>query len=315
MRAMILAAGFGTRLRPLTDKRPKCLMPVMNRPLLGLWLERLAAWGVERAVVNTHHLAPLVHDWLAQRGPHGPEVAISHEPDILGTGGGLVAARESLGEKPFLLVNSDVLATARVPALLEALEQSDALAVLGLVDWPQVNTVALDDHGRVLGFAGDPRPPRAERWRTYSGLAAIHPRLLDFLPASGRSSLVDGIRAALAAGHKVLGLPLEGFWDDLGTPERLWDLHRRLWADPPSDLSGLVPTEPVLLAPGAELSPQARVDGFAVLGPGARVEAGARVSEVVLLPGARVLAGARVSRAILGDGYAAQGRMDGGSYV
>ncbi|MCB2225227.1 MAG: NDP-sugar synthase [Desulfarculaceae bacterium] len=315
MRAMILAAGLGTRMRPLTDKRPKCLMPVMNRPLLGLWLERMAAWGVERAVVNTHYLAPMVERWLAEQGDNGLEVVESHEPVILGTGGGLVAARDALGNHPFLLANSDVLATARLPLLIERLEASGALAVLGLIDRPEINTVALDQGLGVLGFKGDAGLPGDARWLTYSGLAAIHPRLLDYLPGEGYSTLVEGVRAALAVGGLVLGQRLEGFWDDLGAPERYWELHRTLFEAPPPGLEALAPEGRLVLAPGAEISPEAEVDGFAVLGPGAVVAAGARLKDSLLLPGARILPGAEVSKAVLGDGFAASGRLQGGAHA
>jgi len=315
MRAMILAAGLGTRLRPLTDKRPKCLMPVMNRPLLGLWLERLAAWGVERAVVNTHHLAPMVTAWLERRAGKAPGVVVSHEPVILGTGGGLVAARQALGEEPFLLVNSDLVATARVPALLEHLKAQEAVAVLGLVDEPRFgNTVGLDHAGRVLGFKHQ-EGLDAPRWLTYTGLAAIHPRLLDYLPPTGYSTLVDGLLAAIAAGEPVQGEPLEGFWDNLGTPEDLLRMHRTLVSGPPAELKELAPRGPLVLAPGARIQAGAEVEGFAVLGDGAVVEAGAGVQDVVLLPNARVEPGARVSRAVLGDGFAASGRIEGGAYA
>lgn len=314
MRAMILAAGYGTRLRPLTDKRPKCLMPVMNRPLLGLWLGRLQSWGVARAVVNTHHLADMVQAYLKEQVPEGLEVALSHEPEILGTGGGPLAARELLGNEPFLLVNSDVLATAQVPELLRRLEAEDAVAVLGLVDEPRFNTVALDEQGRVLGFKGQDGPS-ATRWLTYSGLAALSPRFFDYLPPAGYSTLVQGLKAAIAAGEMVLGQPLEGFWDDLGTPERLIMLHRRLAQNPPEGLRGLSPEGPVLLGPGARLENGAMVKGFAVLGEGAVAEAGAVLNEVVLLPGARVAAGAVVEQAVLGDGFVASGRLQGGAYA
>ena len=267
MRAMILAAGYGTRLRPLTDKRPKCLMPVMNRPLLGLWLGRLQSWGVDRAVVNTHHLADMVQAYLRQQQPGEMEVAVSHEPTILGTGGGPLAARGLLGPEPFLLVNADVLATAQVPKLLRRLEAQDALAVLGLVDEPRFNTVALDEAGRVLGFKGQDGL-NAPRWLTYSGLAALSPRLFDYLPPSGYSTLVDGLKAAIAAGEKVLGGPLEGFWDDLGTPERLIMLHCRLAQNPPAGLRGLSPEGPVLLGPGGAPGKWSTGKGFRGVGSG-----------------------------------------------
>ena len=315
MRAFVLAAGLGTRLSPLTQRRPKCLMPVMNQPLLGLWLRRLAAWGVERAVVNTHHLAPQVRVYLAGGPAPGLEALESHEPVILGTGGALVAAREQLGPEPFLLVNADVLATAQLPPLLRTLEDSGACAVLGLVDAPCFNTVALDRAGRVLGFRGDSGLPQAPRWLTYSGLAAISPALLDHLPARGFSTLVQGLEAALAAGGLVLGREMGGFWDDLGTPEHLLDLHRLLVASPPPGLEPLAAPGPLVLAPGARVEPGAEVQGFAVLGQGAVVEAGALVEDCLLLPGARVAAGARVRRAVLGDDFVARGQIDGGAHA
>jgi mannose-1-phosphate guanylyltransferase len=318
MRAMVLAAGLGTRLLPLTRLRPKCLMPVMNQPLLGLWLQRLEALGAQGAVVNTHHLAPLVAGYLAGRPAGGLAVVQSHEPVILGTGGGLVAARRLLGERPFLLVNSDVLASADPRPLLKALEASGALAVLGLSDQPRFNTVALDRGGRVLGFKGHGGHgglAEAPRWLTYSGLAAISPALLDFLPAQGFSTLVQGLEAGLAAGGQVLGWELGGFWDDLGTPEHLLDLHRLLLEAPPAGLEHLAPREPLVLAPGAVVEPGARVEGLAVLGAGARLETGSLVKNSLLLPGARVAAGARVRDAVLGDGFLARGEIIGGAHA
>ncbi len=313
MRAMLLAAGLGTRLRPLTVRRPKCLMPVMNRPLLSLWHERLAKMGVTRAVVNTHHLAGQVRAWL-QGQDSTLEMVESHEPEILGTGGGLVAARGLLGDDVFLLVNADVLATADLRRLCQARARSQALAVLGLVDHRAINTVALDKGNRVLGFKGQPGLATAAAWRTYSGLAALHPRLLDFLPPRGYATLVGGLKAAIAAGELVEGLNLSGFWDDLGTPGRLWALHRDLVLDPPPDLASLAPGSNLVLGPGAELDPGAEVNGFCVLGAGARVAAGAEVHDSVLLPGARAAAGSQVSQAILGDGFVARGPVRGGAH-
>ncbi|MCA1989328.1 MAG: NDP-sugar synthase [Desulfarculus sp.] len=315
MHAMVLAAGLGTRLAPLTGRRPKCLMPVMNRPLLGWWLDRLAAHGVTRTVVNTHHLAPLVRAWLAEYDSAGLEVWESHEPVILGTGGGLVAAREALGSEPFLLVNSDVLAADDPRPLLARRAEEDAIAVLGLVDDPRFNTVALDQAGQVLGFKGQDLPAEPAQWRTYTGLAALHPDLLDYLPAVGFSTLVEGLSAALAAGRSVRGLVLPGFWDDLGTPERLLALHRRLLEDQPPGLADLAPAGPLVRGEGSWVDPAARIEGFCVLGHGARLEAGAYVRDSLLLPGAVVAAGARVSDAVLGDGFLARGEIAGGAHA
>jgi mannose-1-phosphate guanylyltransferase len=312
--AMILAAGFGTRMRPLSALRPKCLMPVMNRPLLGLWLKRMADWGFERVVVNTHYLADRVRAYLDQAGPWGLEVLISHEPVILGTGGGPVAARPMLGGEPFLLANSDVISTIQAPRLLAGLHAQKALAVLALVDEPRFNTVAVEGPN-LLGFKGDSGLPPGADWLTYTGMAALAPGLLDYLPREGESSLVDALRRAMADGEKVLGMRLPGYWDDLGTPERYLSLHRELTQAPPADLGFLASDSPLVLADGAKVSPQARLSGFAVLGEGVVIGDGAGVSDSVLLPGAKVLPGVRVHGAVLGDGYVASSDINGGAHA
>lgn len=315
MQAMILAAGHGKRLLPLTERRPKCLMPVANRPLLGLWFGRLVSLEVDKVVINTHHLADQVKRWLVKLRPAMMEVLTSHEPELLGTGGGLVKARTLLGETPFLLVNADVLCTADLFPLMRSLENTGAVAVLGLVDDKRFNTVAVSPQGKVLGFKGDQGIPADALWRTYSGLAAISPRLLDFLPPSGYSSLVEGLRAAIQAGELVAGASLDGFWDDLGTPQRLLEVHRLLAFTPPPNLRHLRFREPVLVANEAHVHPEAKVEGFVALDRGARIEAGARVKDSVLFAGARVAEGAVVQDAILGDDFVAQGEITGGAHA
>ena len=312
MRAMILAAGFGTRLKPLTDRRPKCLMPVMGRPLLDIWLEKLS-W-CDRVVVNTHYLAGMVHGFLEARPFQEPEIALSHEPEILGTGGGLVQARGLLAGEPFLLANADVIAAQDLAALAGE-HQSGHAATLGLVDDARFNTVALDAAGRVLGFQGDAGLPADARWLTYTGLAVIGPRLLDHLPPAGYSTLVQGLSAALAAGDTVRGVMLHGFWDDLGSPPGLLGLHRRLAADPPPGLESLAPAALPLIHPAARVQPGARVEGVSVLGAGTVVEPGGVVIDSLMFAGSRVTAGSRVREAILGDGFIARGEIVGGAHA
>ncbi|MCB2185903.1 MAG: nucleotidyltransferase family protein [Deltaproteobacteria bacterium] len=311
MQAMILAAGLGTRLLPLTQRRPKCLMPVMNQPLLGLWLAQLAARGVLRAAVNTHHLAPQVREFLARETPAGLLVHESHEPTILGTGGGLVRLRDFWGSEPFLLVNADVLAEDDPGPLLAELRRRRAVACLGLVDWPQVNSVAVDDQGLVRGFRDQAPSGAGLNWLTYSGLAAISPELLNFLPKSGYSSLVDGLKAALAAGRPVLGRRLTGYWNDLGAPARLLAAHRRLFRDPPPGLAGLAAAGATLLAPGVSLPPSVAVRGFLAAESGAVVGPEAEVAEVVMLRNAVIAPGARVRATVLGEGAVARGELVG----
>jgi len=312
---MLLAAGFGTRLKPLTNKRPKCLMPLRNATLAGFWLTRLGGFGAERVVVNTHHLAGAVRAFLAQPAQGWPPVTESHEPEILGTGGGLVAARHLLGEDPFLLVNGDVAASDDLTPLLRRLREERALAVLGVVDAPRFNSVAVANGDQVAGFQGDDGLPTNARMLTYSGLAAIHPQLLDYLPSQGFSSLVGAFRGALAAGRKITAHPLAGFWDDLGAPQRLLQLNLDLASGRREDLAAILPPGAVSIHPEARVSPLATLRGACVLGAGSRVEEGAMVKDSLLLPGAVVAAGARVSNAVLGDDFLARGVLDGGAHA
>lgn len=313
MRAMVLAAGLGTRLLPLTRLRPKCLMPVYNQPLLAIWLHHLAGAGASRVVVNTHHLASMVRDELPRLAPPGLEVLESHEPEILGTGGALVAAARKLGRAPFLLANSDVLCSADPTPLIKYLQETGAVACLGLVDWPEVNTVALGPEGRVRGFYGDIMAA-PEQWLTYSGIAAISPELLNYLPGSGFSSLVDGLRGAIKDGRLVAGLELDGYWDDLGTPERYLAGHRDMLLSPPG-LEDLAAAGPIAVHPTASVHPDAVLQGFCSVGPGVKIGAGAHVSASVLLSGSSVAEGAVVSNTVLGDGFKASGEVRGGAHA
>ena len=199
--------------------------------------------------------------------------------------------------------------------LAEAQAETKALAVLGLVDEPRFNTVAVDGQGSVLGFKNYPDIPAGARWLTYSGLAVIDPKFLKYLPPEGYSTLVDGIKATLAHGQKIQGINLPGFWDDLGEPQRLLALHQRLISDPPAGLEYLKPQRPVVMDQGAYLDPEAGTQGFVILGQGSRVEAGALVENSILLPNAMVKAGAMVKDAMLGDDFAAAGEIIGGAHA
>ena len=139
MKAAVLAAGLGTRLRPLTDICPKPLLPVLNRPLLGLVLAQLEDAGCLQVAVNTHHLADQVHDFLRSE-PWGFLLSVSHEPEILGTGGGLRQLGDILREGPFLAVNADILTDLDLAAVYRA-HPPEAVSTLVLHDCPAYNNV------------------------------------------------------------------------------------------------------------------------------------------------------------------------------
>lgn len=220
---MILAAGYGTRLAPITDHAPKPLLPVGGRPLLDRIISSFDRAGVRELAVNTHHLGEQVAAYL--RGlPGADRFTLFPESEILGTGGALDGARDFLAASDvFLLHNGDVLCDVDLAALAAEHCAGGALATLLLVDWPPVNSVTMAAGGAIVSIAGRPVAPvrGSLRGLTYAGVGAFSPRLLDDI-GSGFSSLIDPlVRAMEADPGCVRGFLQPGCrWDDLGTLPR-----------------------------------------------------------------------------------------------
>ena len=221
--AMVLAAGLGTRMRPLTDAVPKPLVQVAGKALIDYVLDRLAAAGVETAVINVHHLAEQVERHLAQR--QRPKIVISDERGLLlGTGGGVVKALPLLGSEPFFLLNSDTIWIDGVAPNLQRLAEAfdpvgmDALLLLA----PATGSIGYAGRGDFF-IAGDGRlRARAEKEVApfvYAGAAILAPALFAGAPA-GEFPLTDLFARARQAG-RLYGLRLEGLWTHVGSPDAI----------------------------------------------------------------------------------------------
>ncbi|MBN7797769.1 N-acetylmuramate alpha-1-phosphate uridylyltransferase MurU [Parahaliea mediterranea] len=224
MKAMILAAGLGTRMRPLTDHTPKPLLPVGGKPLLGWHIERLVAAGIREMVVNTAHLGEQIADYCGDGGAWGAAIALSPEPEPLETAGGIVRALPLLGEEPFLVVNGDVW-TDYPFAGLAARPVAAGGAHLVLVDNPVQHPLGdfqLAGDGRLRA-----RPPHSAGL-TFSGIAVYDPGFFDGVP-DRKAPLRPLMDSGIAAG-RLSGEHYRGQWDDIGTPERLAALDARLGA-------------------------------------------------------------------------------------
>jgi mannose-1-phosphate guanylyltransferase len=292
---MVLAAGLGTRMRPLTDLRAKPALPVLNRPLLHFTLEALARAGVREVAINTHHLPRTVRAAVGSGRAFGLRVHWSHERSILGTGGGPRAVRRFLGREPFLLVNGDVFFDFDLRALVRRRDRTGAAAVLGLLPNPdprRYSRVVTAPDGRVLSIAGMPRVRRGRAW-LFAGVHLLDPALLDRLPAGPSESVRDLYAPMLAAGERVDGVVLRGAWYDLGTPPLY--LASQL---------ALLGKRVVRTARGSLVHPSARVEGTAriarsVIGAGAVVGRGAVIEDSVVWERSRIGAGARVRGSIV----------------
>ncbi|HEX5611426.1 MAG TPA: nucleotidyltransferase family protein [Burkholderiales bacterium] len=217
MKAMVLAAGRGERLRPLTDSVPKPLLEAGAKPLLAWHLEHLASAGVRDVVINVAHLGSQIVERFGDGERHGLRIRWSHEPEPLETAGGLAYARELLGASPFVLVNADIWCDFDL-ARLTAHRLGERLAHLVLVANPAHN--AKGDFSLNGGCVGNDTGARY----TYAGIAVISPLLVADIPAGTKAPLAPLLREA-AARNAVSGEVHGGEWHDAGTPERLATLR------------------------------------------------------------------------------------------
>jgi MurNAc alpha-1-phosphate uridylyltransferase len=220
MKAMLLAAGRGERLRPLTDRIPKALVEVGGKPLIAWHLERLAAAGCREAVINVSHLADKIVAAIGEGARFGLRIAYSREAEPLETAGGIAQALPLLGNAPFLLVNADIYCEAGFRRLLD-FQLGTMLAHLVLIPNPPHHPkgdFALD--GARIGNQGAPR-------YTYAGVAVMSPELVKTVKRGAKAPLVPYLRSAADAG-RLSGELFEGLWQDVGTAERLAELETQL---------------------------------------------------------------------------------------
>lgn len=217
---MILAAGRGERLRPLTDSIPKALVAAAGKPLIAWHLERLAASGCREAVINVSHLAAQIVERLGDGRDFGLSIAYSREPEPLETAGGIAQAAPLLGAAPFLLVNADVYCEVDFRRLL-AVELGRRLAHLVLVPNPAHR--AGGDFTLEDGKVGNGSGPRY----TYAGIAVMAPALVAGVKAGEKAPLAPLLRAAAERGL-ISGELHRGAWQDVGTRERLAELEAYL---------------------------------------------------------------------------------------
>ena len=236
-KAIVLAAGFGTRLRPLTLARPKPLLPVMGEPMLARILDMLVSWGVEEIAVNAHYLADQIEDFVKEYqgdGDKGVKITVSRENEILGTGGVLRPLKEWIGDEPFWLVNGDIVVEDVDPEPIEeAFERSGRFAACWMSEDFGPRTIEADPEGRVCNWRSD--DAGFPGTYTYTGVAILSPEVADYLPPvkdgeSGFGSIVDAYEKAMMTGAKfVVGVQEpEAIWCDVGTGE----VYRELNSEP-----------------------------------------------------------------------------------
>jgi NDP-sugar pyrophosphorylase family protein len=308
-RALILAAGFGTRLGTLSDELPKPLLPVCDLALIRYAVALLRGHGVTEIAVNLHHHGAALEREL------GDEVRYSREETILGTGGGIKRLGDWLtdgGREPFWVVNGKILIDVDLSAVLARHHAVDAAATMVLKETPDAarwGAIETDPEGKVTRILDQGRA--GAHVCMFTGVHVLSPRLVARLPDGASDSIRQGYLPALTAGERIEGHLLDGYFHEHSTPARYlegnWNaLHGRArLRHPPGPLTGAAPTArvdgevvpPFRLGEGAIVEHGARVGPDVVVGRGARVESGARLERVVMWPG--TVAGGELTDAIV----------------
>jgi NDP-sugar pyrophosphorylase family protein len=234
MKAMILAAGLGTRLRPLTNDRPKALVEIAGRTLLEITLTRLRSFGIREVIVNVHHFADTVVEYLKSKNNFDMRIEISREEILLDTGGGLKKAswfllEDSRSDEPFVLHNVDVLSSIDIRQMVQLHKSRQVLATLAVQDRSTSRYLLFDEAsllcGRRLGVEQTAEIVRAVhpvKALAFSGIHVISPRLLPLLTEEGVFSIIPSYLRLAGKGEKILGYRADqDYWRDLGKPENL----------------------------------------------------------------------------------------------
>jgi len=293
VRAMVLAAGLGTRLRPLTHEIPKPVVPVLGKPLCGWAMEFLRGHGATAFLLNLHHGPETVRErvlsWAGERFP----VEFTYEPQILGTGGGIRNAREFLRGGTFVTANSDAVARFPLGEAVARHRESGALATLVLFPDPErkYTPVRVREDGRIAGFGANAPPGSFEGF--YTGYQVVEPELLAHIPAGRPSCIIrETYEPLIARGAPVFAYATAGLFLDFGTPGDYLRGTLALLAERGGDPRGFVHPR-ASVGTGTVIGPDAVIEG------GATVGSGATVRRAIVWPGASVAPGQTVEDGIL----------------
>ncbi len=320
---MVMAAGLGTRLRPLTYEVPKPIVPVANRPVMEHILRLLNRHGFDQVIANLHWFPDTIRDRFRQGSELGLELTYSYEDELLGTAGGVRNVAEYFGSAPFLVMAADALTDIDLDALRAVHEANEGIATLAVKRVPNVSefgVVIADSDGRVQGFQEKPDAAEALSDLASCMIYVLDPEIFDYFPDRPAVDFALDVFPALLDHDVPFHVhAIDAYWNDVGSlPEYLQgnldavegtvdvELGGKLLAESGGDraaedgdpgVSG-----PVLAAEGCAIDPSARLDGPLVIGEGCAIGAGARVKHAVLLPGAEVpprgvLAGGVLGRA------------------
>ena len=309
MKAIVLAAGYGTRMHPLSQHLPKPLMPVVGQPLLWHIITKLARSKAAAVGVNCHHKAGLLQEYVKSAGFEVP-VTVSPEPVILGSGGGIGGFRDFLaGQEYFVVHNGDMLSTIDIDAAHEAYRRRMPLCAMVLHDAPGFNNVCIDQSGCIIDLRDSIKPGAVARRLAYSGICFLRSDMLRFIPA-GESDLVliliEIIKKGMGKIEAIIDLQCQ--WCDVGDPASYMRVHRDiLISKQPLIHRACIPQTAVYTGRETRIGSGAVFAGFVSVGDNCDLGRNCHLENCIVWDGTEIQAGASYTNAIIGPGWSPAG--------
>ena len=302
--AFVLCAGLGTRLRPLTEDLPKPLIPIFQKPLITFVLDHLIQAGVESFVINTHHRAPAFQALFAQGSYREHPVQLVHEPEILGTGGGIKNVERLLKPEAFISYSGDLLSDIDITELIDEHFRAGNDVTLALRETKHSTDVALEGN-RVVDMAG--RYGRRGRY-DFAGVCVWGPGIFERIPPGRHLSYIPVLAEWIGQGGQIGGVVLqEGKWFNIGSRAEYLEVHRVIQEERWRPAYVSEPEWPVQVAADAVVEPGVRFSGFHAVGAGCHVGADAFLENTILWPGAEIASRSRLCNCIVRSHQKAEG--------
>ncbi|MFY9488260.1 MAG: NDP-sugar synthase [Solirubrobacterales bacterium] len=325
MKAMVLAAGLGTRLKPITFGIPKPMVPVIDRPAMAHLLTLVERHGFTDAVANLHYFPDTIRNYFGDGSAFGVNLEYNLEPELLGTAGGVRAVADKLGDEPFLIISGDALTDIDLTALVERHRSAGGVATLTVrrvPDTSEYGVVLHDSDGRITGFQEKPDPAEALSDLGNCGIYVFSPEIFDFFPETDFVDWAQDVFPVLLENDIPFYIhEIEEYWNDVGSLSELrsgtfdaltgeLDLGIAGTGSPEgvysADSGALDAAElvegPVWVGHGATIGDGAKLQGPLVIGDNATIGAGAAIRDSIVFPGGEVPAGTLAIGAILGQG-------------
>jgi mannose-1-phosphate guanylyltransferase len=286
MKAIILAAGLGTRLKTLTANRPKALMPILNRPIIARTIDYLKSHGVNHIAVNAHHHFKQVLDYLRNGKPFGIEMDVRVEEEILGTGGAIKNFSDFWGADPFIVVNGDVLTDIPLAAAYEYHLRSDRPATMILHDYEQFNQVMVNEDCQVIDISRQKSYGRL----AFTGIHILSREVLSYIPGPGYSDIIDSYRTLIQSGALGAYISKNHYWRDIGSPDSYIAAHGEILA---------ATKHPFVIGPNSIIDRSVELRGWAAIGEKAILEKGSIIEKSILWDNVTLKEGVRIFNSVV----------------